>query len=346
MSWNRSLRIALIAFSLTAFSAAAAAKEPYEYFRMGAAGDVSTKTSGGFALMGGGKDLDSAFQFMCKKSGGGDFLIVRARGSADYNEYIAKMCKQNSVATLVIGSKEAAMDPFVAKTIRNAEALFIAGGDQANYVRNWTGTPVQDAINELIRRGVPVGGTSAGLAVLGQFSYSAMKDADNDPNLGSKETLANPYFDRVTVTPDFLKVALLRNTITDTHFAKRDRLGRLLVFMARIVQDKMAPEVRGIGVDERSAALLDADGSITVVGTGLGAFFFHPAQKPQECAQGKPLTYKDIAVYRVPTGATFNVKKWQGTGGSAYTLNVDDGVIHSTASEGSPYAAGAQAAAK
>src|SRR5262249_8392483 len=156
-------------------------------------------------------------------------------------------------------------------------------------------TPVQDAINDLIRRGVPVGGTSAGLAVLGQFSYSALNDGDIEANLSSKETLSDPYADRVTITRDFLKIDLLQRTITDTHFVARDRLGRLLTFMARIVQDKMAGDVRSIGVDERSAALLEPDGSIKVVGTGLGAYFIKPTQKPAVCVKGKPLSYRDIA---------------------------------------------------
>lgn len=327
---NHAIRFVLPALIVAASTALASAQQPYQYFRMGNGSHVSTNTISGFALMGGGKDLDAAFQWMCKKSGGGDFLIIRARGSADYNEYVAQMCKQNSVATLIIGSHEAAADPFVAKTIRNAEALFIAGGDQANYVRNWKDTPVQDAINELIRRGVPVGGTSAGLAVLGQFGYSAMGDKDSDPNLGSKETLADPYLDRVTITPDFLHVDLLRNTITDTHFAKRDRLGRLLVFMARIIQDKMADDVRGIGVDERSAALLEGNGSIKVVGSGLGAYFFHPEKRPSVCAKGQPLTYRDIAVYRVAPGGTFNVKQWKGSGGTSYSLQIAEGTVTST----------------
>ena len=42
-----------------------------------------------------------------------------------------------------------------------AEALFIAGGDQSNYVNNWKGTPIEDAIHELVQRGVPIAGTSA-----------------------------------------------------------------------------------------------------------------------------------------------------------------------------------------
>ena len=334
---HRKLFVSLSLF-LTLSLSALAQTPAYKYFRIGKPDDGHAKTFRGFALMGGGADLDPAFQWMCKKSGGGDFLVVRASGTDAYNEYIAKLCQQNSVATLVIPDRKAAMDPFVAKTIRNAEALFISGGDQANYIRNWTGTPVEDALNALVRHGVPMGGTSAGLAVLGEFAYSAMKDAENDPNLGSKETLADPYFDRVTIAHNFLNIQLLKNTITDTHFAKRDRLGRLLVFMARITQDKMGKDVHGIGVDEKSAALLKADGSIQVVGPGLGAYFFRPAKPPSTCEKGKPLTYRSIAVYRVPSGGTFNLKDWKGSGGTAYSLDVNDGVIASTDAEG-PYAA-------
>lgn len=337
MRLSATVRISWIALLLAALQSSALAQSPYNYFRKGAPADVSTKTESGFALMGGGKDQDVAFQWMCKKSGGGDFLILRARGDDAYNDYIASLCHQNSVATLVIPSHEAAMDPFVAKTIRNAEAVFIAGGDQANYVRNWQNTPVQDAINELIRRKVPVGGTSAGLAVLGEFSYSALNDGDAPGNLGSPETLANPYAKRVTITRNFLKVDLLRRTITDTHFVKRDRLGRLLGFMARIVQDKMSTKVNGIGVDERSVALLNEDGQVEVVGTGTGAYFFRPTRTPATCSPGKPLSYNDIEVYKIAPGATFNVKTWRSSDASPYLLNVVDGAIRPPAGNTTPY---------
>ena len=49
--------------------------------------------------MGGGEDSDDAFRWMCQRSGGGDFLVVRARGNDDYNPYIQKLCHENSAAT-------------------------------------------------------------------------------------------------------------------------------------------------------------------------------------------------------------------------------------------------------
>ena len=42
----------------------------------------------GYALMGGGTDLDEAFLWLCERAGGGDFLVLRATGTDDYNPYI------------------------------------------------------------------------------------------------------------------------------------------------------------------------------------------------------------------------------------------------------------------
>ncbi len=103
--------------------------------------------------------------------GGGDFLILRASGDDDYNPYIKDLCHINSVATLLLPDRASAEDPFVAATIRKAEAVFIAGGDQANYINFWMGTPVQTALNEALKRNVPIGGTSAGLAVQSEFVF-------------------------------------------------------------------------------------------------------------------------------------------------------------------------------
>jgi cyanophycinase len=304
----------------------------YQYFRTGSQEDAATHPRAGFALMGGGTDLDQAFQWMCEKADGGDFLVIRATGDDAYNPYIAKLCKLNSVATLVIPDKLAAEDPAVEAIIRKSEALFISGGDQSNYIKYWQNTPVQAAINSLIGRGVPVGGTSAGLAVLGQFIFSAMNDTAY-----SKETLADPYNKGVTLASGFLRIPHLERIITDTHFVKRDRLGRFLGFMARIVTDGDSPEIRGIPIDEKVAALMEPDGTMKIVGTGVAAYFMRPAQKPEVCKPGQPLTYKDIEVYKAPPGATFDLVKWTGSGGSTYRLDVNAGVISSTQAGGSPY---------
>src|SRR6185295_14396003 len=84
----------------------------------------------------------------------------------------------DSVATLIISTREAASHPFVLETIARAEAIWVAGGDQAKHVRCLQGTPVLKAIEAAVARGVPLGGTSSGLDVLGEFLFSSENDTD------------------------------------------------------------------------------------------------------------------------------------------------------------------------
>jgi cyanophycinase-like exopeptidase len=194
----------------------------------------------------------------------------------------------------------------------------------------WQRTPVQDALNAHIAAGKPIGGTSAGLAVLGEYVYSAQGDAPDDDDLTSKQALANPYFSRVTVRRDFLQIPLLRNTLTDSHFAKRDRMGRTLVFLARVVQDGWSRQPREIAIDEKSAVLIEADSQARVIGSGKGAYFLSVQAPPQTCADGKPLTFRDVAVYHGLSGSEFDVRGWKPRSGASYSLSVVAGEVQST----------------
>jgi cyanophycinase len=305
----------------------------YTYLRAGASANITVQTRAGFALMGGGTDLDEAFRFLCDRANGGDMVVLRARGDDEYNAYLRGICQLNSVATLIVPSRKAAEDPFVADTISHAAAIFIAGGDQANYINFWMNTPVQRALNEAIRRGVPIGGTSAGLAVLGEYAYSAEGDKADDPNLDGKTALADPFGPRISMARGFLEIPILRGIITDTHFARRDRMGRLLVFLARLNEaGKIDPagsqRVHGIGVQERAAVLLEPEGKAHVIGFGP-AYFIEADRASGVVQKGKPLTYGPYVVQKVAPGAEFYIRSWAGDGIS-YKLTVEGGKIRST----------------
>jgi cyanophycinase len=309
----------------------------YQYFRIGNKNDVQTKPVFGIAMMGGGDDLDEAFRWLCVKGKGGDFLILRATGDDDYNSYVNGLCKLNSVATLILPNREAAQDPAVAEIIRRAEVVFISGGDQANYIRGWKGTPVDEAINANIAAGKPIGGTSAGLAVQGEFAYGALGDKPDDDDLASAQVLPDPFFERVTLVRGFLKIPQLENLLTDSHFAKRNRMGRTLGFLARIMEDGWSQSPREAAIDERSAVLVEPDGKGRVVGTGRGVYFLKPMRPPEVCKSGQPLTFRGISVYRVPAGGRFDLRLWKGDGGAAYSLSVEKGKIESTQGDGAVY---------
>jgi cyanophycinase len=307
----------------------AAAK--WKYFRSGNADDSTATPRGGFALMGGGEQ-DAAFRALCERANGGDFLILRANTEDDYaqkiDEEIRAMCPLNSASTIVFDDRENSDDPKIPEIIDHAEAIFIAGGDQSHYVRFWQDTPVQDALNRHIAAGKPIGGSSAGLAVLGEFSFASILDTIHSP-----EALKDPYGNKVTISREFLRIPLLTGIITDTHFAKRDRMGRLLVFLARLIQDGWNPRPRAIAVEEAAAVIIEPGGEAKVIGAGP-AYFLTAPTAPKVCRKGAPLEASGFRVHRVLTGGSFNVKMWQGEGGDDYTLSTNGGEVKSTSSHG------------
>lgn len=269
--------------------------------------DVKTSTAAGLVIMGGGTDVDAAIKWMIARSGGGNVVVLRATGTDAYNAYIKGLGTVKSVETLKIDSRKLADDATVAHIVRNAEMLFIAGGDQADYVGYWKGTKVMAAINYLLNeKKVPVGGTSAGAAILGNYYFAADKGG-----LESADALANPYNTRVSLgKDDFLKAAFMQNVITDQHFSQRGREGRAAVFLARIMKD-WTKTPYGIAVDEKTAVCIDANGIAEVLGTNK-AFFLKTdaAKQPEVIESAKAVTWnqagKAIQVAAITATATDN----------------------------------------
>lgn len=331
---NRFFTVCLGVLAL-ASSVYAGPKQGFEAFIVGNAADAppAATLSPGLVLMGGGTDVDAAFQWMCQRAGGGDFLVIRTTGTDAYNPYIQDLCPQmDSVETIIITSVAGANSTYVSSHIQNAEALWIAGGDQSTYVNLWRGTAVETGVNFLINTKLaPVGGTSAGEAVLSQFIYTGERGS-----VTSSQALANPFHRYVTLDRDLFQSPLGVNKLYDSHFVTRDRMGRSLTFLARIVNNGWATQPRGIGIDEETAILILPNGAASMVGNGV-AYFLQAPGAAQVLAEKTPLTYLNIGVYKVPQGGTFNFSTWTGTGGVAYTLNVNNGLVTSTQAGGNIY---------
>lgn len=330
-------------FTLATVAAAAlvasfgfAPRPQFDYYLTGNGADASGTTSFGLGLMGGGTDVDALFTWMGARAGGGDFVVIRASGADGYNQYVYGLAPFDSVETLVLKNRAAASDQFVVQTIRNAEALFIAGGDQSNYVNDWKGTPVEDAIHALAARGVPIGGTSAGTAILSEFIYSAQRQS-----VTSSQALADPFNRNITLDRDFLLLPFLQGIITDQHLIERDRIGRTVTFMARIITNGWAAaESKAIAIDRETAVLVDESGQATIVANADRATpyaYFMRGGVPQVVAAKTPLTYLNVTVDRAAPGSTFDLRTWAGTRLVSYMLNVDKGAMSSTQPGGSIY---------
>ncbi|KQZ38903.1 cyanophycinase [Duganella sp. Root1480D1] len=324
----------LFVMSLCVSASAQSAKQ-YQFFVVGDPTNVTRPQPAqpSLVLMGGGTDVDDAFRWMIQKAGGGNFVVIRATGTDAYNPYIYAFGNGvTSVETLIIPNRAAANDPFVLERVRNAEALWIAGGDQADYWEDWKGTPLQAAIQGLANKNIPIGGTSAGLAVLSQYVFNALNGSITSP-----QALSNPYDKSVSLGRDFLALPGMGNMISDMHLDSRDRMGRLVTFMARIVNDGWTPMTHGIGIDVETALLVE-NGNATRVGNG-SAYFLNTVGIPEVCKPKTPLTYRNVGVQRLSGGGSFSLTNWASYGSSTVNYNISaiNGVLSSTQQGGSVY---------
>uniref|UniRef100_B0SX90 Peptidase S51 dipeptidase E n=1 Tax=Caulobacter sp. (strain K31) TaxID=366602 RepID=B0SX90_CAUSK len=297
----------------------------YEYY---AIGDVKAPTPGKtgplLALMGGGDWPLEAFRQFVQQSGGGHIVVLRARGGRELQDEIYNdVGGVLSVETLVIHDEDAGEDPKLLAIIAHADGVFFGGGDQSNYVRAWKGTALNKALDAHVKAGKPIGGTSAGLAILGGYVYGCLDSI----SLTSPDALKNPTGPSVTLVRDFLHLPYLSHVITDTHFDIRDRQGRLVTFVGRLAQEENDPTITGLGVDQDTAMLVDANGIGRFYGKGY-AWLVRPMAKPATIVAGRPLNYAAFPMVGIGPDSTLDFKTFQVTK-PAFTLTarVKDGVL-------------------
>jgi cyanophycinase len=298
----------------------------------GNAADVSPALAGpAHDFGGGGTDVDAALQWIIDQVRGCtscatkvDVVILRSTGSNGYNDYIYAMNGVDSVETLVVTSARDSNTTAVETTVRNAEVVFFAGGDQCDYVKNFRGTRVEAAVEAVYARGGGVGGTSAGEAIQGEFTYDGCSGS-----AVSSQALLDPYRRDITFTYDFFNWSHMERVITDSHFVTRDRMGRTLVFLARQIRDGRASSALGMAVNEATSVVVDKQGLARVIGDGP-AYFVLADHFPEVCEPGTPLTYSNFKIWKVPAGGTFNLAARPTTG--FYLVSVTGGAL-----SGNPY---------
>ena len=273
------------------------------HYLTGAAQDSDASPLGPKLLVaGGGPDVDAAFEGWLQSTGGGDVVVLRTSGSDGYNDYLfSDLGGVDSVETLLVTSRSLADAPYVACRVRTAEGVFMAGGDQADYLANWENTQLSHALQEAHDQGAALGGTSAGAAVMGEFIFSA-----ENGTVYSDEALQDPYNQYMTFSQSFVSLSPLAGVLVDTHFYERDRMGRLVGFLAHLIQENWASEVLGLGVDEATALLISSDGFAEVIGDGY-VYVLESAGPPQVCTPAQALTYQNLQLTPLIEGDTLQL---------------------------------------
>lgn len=299
---------AVVATLLFAAFALPAMARDYRHFIVG---DRNAPTPGpvspGLLLMGGGDRNFDVMRWFMKKAGNGHLVVLRAsQGNEVGKEFYEEVGGILSVETFVFKNRTPSNDPKILASLARADGIFIAGGDQARYVRYWKGTPIAEALDAHVRAGKPIGGTSAGLAILGEYLYGAMDDG----SLRSPEALADPLGPANTIEADFLHIERLKGVVTDTHFKERDRLGRLFAFLAKAETMTGTPRrgLIGLGVDESAALAVEADGTGRIYATDPGGIAWLVRGGFAETqVLGKPLGLRRVEVIGIGPGSVVHL---------------------------------------
>jgi cyanophycinase len=146
--------------------------------------------------------------------------------------------------------EEADTDEFV-QAINEATGVWFSGGRQWRIVDAYAGTKAEVAFQGVLDRGGVIGGSSAGATIQG--SYLARGDTQTNTIMMGDHEVGFGY---------------LKNSAIDQHLLRRNRQFDLIEVI------KAKPELLGIGLDEKTAIIVEGD-EFTVMGPSYVAIYDH-----------------------------------------------------------------------
>jgi len=152
-----------------------------------------------------------------------------------------------NVEIIHIDTRLDAQDEGRVAALNGATAIFLSGGNQLRLATLLGGTAVAQAIRRCNANGMLVAGTSAGASILSQHMIAFGRNGEW------------PTQRMVQLAPG---LGLTNRVVIDQHFQRRGRTGRLMVAVA------YNPFLIGLGIDEDTAAIVDGQNMVSIVGRG------------------------------------------------------------------------------
>ena len=186
-------------------------------------------------------------------------------------------------------TREEANDPGTVDALKKSSGIFMTGGNQLRLSSVIGGTKLGGAILEAHGRGVVVAGTSAGASAVATHMMA----------FGSSGATPKNRMAHVSVG-----LGLLVNVVVDQHFEQRTRLGRLLAVVAQ------SPSLIGLGLDEDTAAIVDANDILEVIGRGAVTIIdgSDVITDAFQATGHKPMMVSNARLHSLPSGYRFDLR--------------------------------------
>ncbi len=254
---------------------------------------------GALFIIGGGNRSDALIRQLVAtaKLGNKDYIIVLPMASEIPDtgyKYISQQIRLQTVHPIrsFDFNKHDAQDLNWVDSVAKAKLIYILGGDQNRFMKAVINTPVYAAIHKAYQNGATIAGTSAGAAVMSRYMITGVQLKDSV----YKETF-NKLWDKNIEFSEGL--GLLKRTIIDQHFLKRNRYNRILSALAA------KPGYMGIGIDEGTAIIIQGN-KATVAGDSQVLRFTSPTSST--VTSGGLLKFKNINLNIYTAGDVFQIK--------------------------------------
>ena len=182
-------------------------------------------------------------------------ITTNSGDSAAYNIRAAEQVKEElgveDVTILHTASLvEANSDVFI-EPLKKATAVYFVGGRQWRAADSYLNTRTHQAFLDVLDRGGVIFGGSAGASIQGSFLW--------------RGDTSGPH---ILIGNHTQGLGFLKNSVIDQHLLRRNRQFDLLEFI------KKSPELIGIGLDEKTAILVQRD-TLEVLGESYAVIYDH-----------------------------------------------------------------------
>lgn len=223
--------------------------------------------AGPLFIVGGGRQPDALVERFIEMSGGPGVarIAVIPLASSEPVESgegkVEHLRGYGADAFVLLTTATEATAPAVRARLADATGIWFTGGDQSRITSALDGTPLLAELRRRNLQGVPIGGTSAGAAIMSPLMLTGSQVLAGEDSIGYHgDTFSRIARETIEVVPGF---GLLPGVIVDQHFVRRERHNRLLSAVLE------RPDYIGIGIDESTALEVTANGRWQVHGASV-----------------------------------------------------------------------------
>jgi cyanophycinase len=265
---------------------------------------LSSTSNGPIMAIGGAEDKIRdrwILQAFCQQAGGNSAVISVIPSASREPEAMGQVYKDifielgaKEIHVLLVTESHHGEDPQLLAQLAQSTGVFLSGGDQLRLCTLLAESSLMKQLRQQVWQGsTALAGTSAGAAVLG-LDMIACGGSGEAPNSAL-----------VDLSTGF---GFIPEVIVDQHFYNRNRLARLISAIAA------HPDKLGIGVDEDTCALFDANGQIHVLGKGA-VTIVDPADVKYinhvKIGSSEPLSISNLKLHVLSQGDCYNLQTRQ-----------------------------------